>query len=478
MNRYTLIVPAVALSILVSQSALAQMVPGEAQALLELIGETASNNLDGVDHTVEVLQGGQIPGLDAAMGNQANSKCTSQCRVKKTEVVDVGDRTLRVPRLLDPMEAYALAGVSTDAGQLALMSEQMGLMQDTFSENADEMLGPWAGVAGPLMGGVPDNQTVADDIGSKSWEQDERETPWLSPFRMFGAGSLMTAEAARAVARAEQGLEESNSRAQADTEVTFSFYDSAQIVGPEIVNGISATRIDAQIPEDVANQLLDQSGGGSGAGNGEFLPTSASVWVDPDKLVIVQHRIDGIATANGESREFYIENVNADFREVAGSQMYEPYKRVMRMGGVMDEEQMAQMEEARQQLAEFDQQMAAMPPEQRKMVEGMMGSQMDAVRGLANGGAFEYVEIIDEILVNPDLHALFSPTPSMSEPGNLLQQIQVHLDSLGYTPGNTDGVLDAMTQVAISQFQAEQGIAVTGEPSEELLIVLAGQAGG
>ena len=44
--------------------------------------------------------------------------------------------------------------------------------------------------------------------------------------------------------------------------------------------------------------------------------------------------------------------------------------------------------------------------------------------------------------------------------------------TLGYSPGNTNGVLDTMTQVAISQYEAENGLQITGAPSQGLLDAL------
>jgi peptidoglycan hydrolase-like protein with peptidoglycan-binding domain len=53
-------------------------------------------------------------------------------------------------------------------------------------------------------------------------------------------------------------------------------------------------------------------------------------------------------------------------------------------------------------------------------------------------------------------------------PGIDLVQIQRQLVTLGYEPGNTDSELDTLTQIAISQFEAEHGMPVTGQPSAAL----------
>jgi hypothetical protein len=94
-----------------------------------------------------------------------------------------------------------------------------------------------------------------------------------------------------------------------------------------------------------------------------------------------------------------IEQSNIDYRTVPGSKMYEPYKRVMRMTGVMDPKQQKEMEEARGKLAELDQQLAAMPPAQRQMVMNQMGPQLTMIRNMASGGGFEIVTTVDEIRI-------------------------------------------------------------------------------
>ena len=113
-------------------------------------------------------------------------------------------------------------------------------------------------------------------------------------------------------------------------------------------------RIDLPVPPDAAAQMQGEAGQ-------SFQPKTASVWVAQDKPVILKHRVEGVATAEGQSRDFFVETVHTDFRDVPGSQMYQPYKRVMRMGGMLDDKQMAEMEEARKQLEEFDRQLASMP---------------------------------------------------------------------------------------------------------------------
>jgi peptidoglycan hydrolase-like protein with peptidoglycan-binding domain len=53
--------------------------------------------------------------------------------------------------------------------------------------------------------------------------------------------------------------------------------------------------------------------------------------------------------------------------------------------------------------------------------------------------------------------------------------VQNHLDALGYDTGNTSGELSLETTIAISQFQAEKGLEVTGEVSPQLAGVLSAE---
>lgn len=58
---------------------------------------------------------------------------------------------------------------------------------------------------------------------------------------------------------------------------------------------------------------------------------------------------------------------------------------------------------------------------------------------------------------------------------DLTQSAQNMLEALGYDPGNTDGELGVETTIAISQFQAEKGLEVTGEVTPQLVGMLAAE---
>lgn len=129
--------------------------------------------------------------------------------------------------------------------------------------------------------------------------------------------------------------------------------------------------------------------------------------------------------------------------------------------------------ETGQAMSELNKAMEQMPPEQREAMKGM------GLGGLFGGGAKN---------ANPagqaaQQQAPQAPAGTAGSSGGLpssaelttddvTQSVQNHLEALGYSVGNTNGNLDTDTVIAISQFQAEKGMEVTGEVSPQLLGIL------
>lgn len=239
--------------------------------------------------------------------------------------------------------------------------------------------------------------------------------------------------------------------------------------GTETVNGVPNRKVGqvdmsfSQVTEDGRTATIN----------------SLFVWIDPRHLVRTKMRMEGVLEGQSESQEFFLEQEFSDYRTVPGTTLYEPYREVLRMGGMLTPAQQAEMAEAKTKLDDLDRQLASMPAGQRAMMEKMMGSQIAQMRSLVSGGAVEIEAIVTDIIVNPD----FSASPSVLTGGGLLQSadsqssliriIQQHLVSLGYDPGNTHGELSRPTVVAISQFQSANGLEVTGQPSPQLAGILA-----
>lgn len=369
-----------------------------------------------------------------ALAGMALGGVCAECIFHKVEQIATSGGGIRfVSYVMSMLEVMELANI----GMSAAMMDSMG--------------------AGMTMGGALMGSQFADLVPAGG-------PAHMNPIMAISAGGEMMREGADARREAAASLAAANDTAQNEANQLDEIRSRLQNTGaePGPIGPMTCFRADGlDMPMD--------------AGDGQSATMDAArLCVDNAERVIVQHRFEGTMVAEGTPRDFFIEVEHSDFRHVDGCNLYKPYRRVNRMGGMLNDAQMAEMQEAQAQLAEFDAQLAAMPPAQRAMMESMMGNQMDMVRSMANGGAIEHVQEIEEILCNPDLKALLSPV----DPAFELAQIQRDLVTLGYTPGNTDGVLDVLTEVAISQYQAERGLPVTGQPSTDLAIRLSSETSG
>jgi hypothetical protein len=167
------------------------------------------------------------------------------------------------------------------------------------------------------------------------------------------------------------------------------FSESAEFVGTETVDGRKAHHL-------VASDLDRKPGF---ATDGEFSLQTVNVWIDADEYVPLRMVMDGLMDTDGAPRPVTIETLEQDYRKVPGSNMYEPYRQVMRLTGEMADETKRQMEEARAQLAEFDKQLAEMPESQRQMMMNMMGEQIEMMRKMAAGDGIEIISNVRSITV-------------------------------------------------------------------------------
>jgi peptidoglycan hydrolase-like protein with peptidoglycan-binding domain len=308
------------------------------------------------------------------------------------------------------------------------------------------------------------------------------EGPWVSPdpaTMMGGAAGFMRAGAQgqREMAAERQETTLTMAREQAN------FRETARLAGTETIEGRKAYHLRT----DGLNQPQEID-------DGEFIMHSVDLWLDTKEYVPLKMAMSGTLKQGREARPVSMENYISDYRHVPGSKMYESYRQKMSIVGIMDEEQKAEMAEAQKQLEEMEAQLASMSPEQRAMVENMMAGQLDTVRGMAQSGNYESETVITDIRINPALTARNAPPPAVdpmpaqaarpSQPNApaaggdaVLKMVQENLTSLGYSTGNTDGVPSTETTIAISQFQAERGMEVTGTASPQLAGILAAEAG-
>jgi hypothetical protein len=232
-------------------------------------------------------------------------------------------------------------------------------------------------------------QEVLGQVSTITFERTTVTGPDGKPvetFRMVLPDDMLQPEPGGEAVMSQDDFED---MAQEGVYAIAAFSDSAELVGTETVDGREAHHL-------VAGNLDRVRGFGEG---GEFTLQTVNVWIDADEYVPLRMVMDGTLDTDGTVRPVTIETIERDYREVPGSNMYEPYQQVMRLTGEMADETKRQMEEARAQLAEFDKQLAEMPESQRQMMMNMMGEQIEMMRKMAAGDGIEIVTDVRSITV-------------------------------------------------------------------------------
>jgi len=306
------------------------------------------------------------------------------------------------------------------------------------------------------------------------------DQPWLSANPRDMTSMYATMLNASAEAKERAAAEQGTSAADYQRNIE-AIRHKTRVTGRRLFNGIDAIELAAN-DIDYAQQSEGQ----------QFELKTMQMLVDAEKYVPLYLKLDGTVTDGNGSRPITIEREDSDYRTVAGcGDLYEPFATVMRLGGAMTPEQQAQLKANESKLAELEQQLANMPASQRQMMESMMGPQLEMIRNMASGGGIEIKSTIRELRCNAGLPSITelaqtgppgmagaaaampaSPAPKPAhapeDDTEMVRRIQVSLAELGYGPGNTDGVMDKGTAIAISRFEANRGLNVTGRPSWEL----------
>lgn len=173
----------------------------------------------------------------------------------------------------------------------------------------------------------------------------------------------------------------------------------AKIAGKEVVDGRQTLKV-----EITGLDIKEESEDGR-----TIEIDNMSMWLDPAVYKRRKIRFEGTMTEGGKSQEFFMERENQDYRRVGDSYLYEPYAEVVRVGGVLTDEERRELAKAQKELEKAEAELAAMPASQRAMVEKMMGSQMAQMRSLVNTGMFETRIITSSIEINPDFATAFGP---------------------------------------------------------------------
>jgi hypothetical protein len=219
--------------------------------------------------------------------------------------------------------------------------------------------------------------------------------------KAYAAASEMTGEAT--ATEIEDGLEKaglprgllagmgSDPSAEAADHMA-EFANRAEFVGTESIDGRQAFHLRAS----EINQVQEADGR-------EYKMDAISMWIDSTEYVPLRMLVDGVLTSGSETKPMKLETIQSDYRTIPDSKMYESFKRVMKISGMMDAAQEAELKEAQEKMAEFEQQMASMPASQRQMMQKMMGPQLEMMRTMAAGGGFQTEVVTHSIVVNPPM---------------------------------------------------------------------------
>lgn len=135
--------------------------------------------------------------------------------------------------------------------------------------------------------------------------------------------------------------------------------------------------------------------------DGTFTLHSASLWIDTEHYVPLRLLMEGEVESDGKTTPLTIEKLDLDHR-VHGS-LYVPHREVFRLSGIMQamsEKERREMEEAKRELAKAEEQIKNMPPDQRAMVERMMGDRLEQFKKMVEGESFETAMDVVSVAVN------------------------------------------------------------------------------
>jgi hypothetical protein len=180
--------------------------------------------------------------------------------------------------------------------------------------------------------------------------------------------------------------------------------ENLRLAGEEQVDGRTAYRL---VADDVA---LEPPSDGR-----EFTINTITLWVDAEHYVTLRLRVAGAAKQGDVTKAAFVEQSFSDFRVVEGARMFEPYRRMHRVGVESTPDERQEMEQARQRLRQFQMQIEHLSHGQRETVVEQMRPEMEELRRLASGAGFEAVSEVRRILVNagpPDADTLHGILPA------------------------------------------------------------------
>lgn len=145
-------------------------------------------------------------------------------------------------------------------------------------------------------------------------------------------------------------------------------------------------------------------------GDAKFTLDKATLWLDKEQLVPIRLLMEGKVESKGKTTPLTIEKLDLDYKQVGP--LYESHRQVYRLAGMMagmSEKDRKKMEKAQADMAKAKAQLESMPPDQRAMVEKMMGSQMDKLDAMVSGDAVTSETEVVSIAINEGPPTPFGP---------------------------------------------------------------------
>lgn len=171
--------------------------------------------------------------------------------------------------------------------------------------------------------------------------------------------------------------------------------DRASYAGQQTIDGKQTHAIEVTDFEGL-DFMTPPSGG-----QGEFVPRRMVVYLDDDEYLARKLVMEGdIDVQGGQPSPMTMTALMTDYRTVEG--MPHPYRMAVSVTGLANATGMSgeELAEAKKQLEQLDAQMANMPPEQRKMMEGAMGPQLEKLRQMVETGEMEMSMTVTDLKVN------------------------------------------------------------------------------
>lgn len=236
------------------------------------------------------------------------------------------------------------------------------------------------------------NRMMADGLEAEMAKGGMPMTlPGMSyPGQMLRDNAAFADAGAEAITRAEAG-DFGRGSAAAALAAHDEMAASMRLVGREGVDDREAFHLRA----DGMNRVLSEPGD-----EYTFTLHAVNVWIDAERYVVLRTSMEALIEGHGESRDLTLEQLFQEYRR-AGP-LYESYRQVMRMSGLMgqiDPKQREELEDAQRKMAEMKAQLDQLPAAARGMAERQLKN-AEAQMAMLNNDSFELVTEVLRIEIN------------------------------------------------------------------------------